>query len=394
MRSRETSSMAKSAWDGGQSARFGRAQALWSRGFGCLRLGERDAASMSCSELFGLMCCVLYQDFCRVRKPTKNCCRGSRGAHLILARRATAAHSLVGRTCGMGQETQQNNCGVNNSRSLIKGRCVSSSTSRPGWRTCQDAHICGQPQMRALLGRESRGGSGHGNNELGVLPACQRRRIRRGRAPAAQQRRPRRNRRLRAPALDAGSDRRETRGCNERQSPGCDRELAKSSDSPLRRLTRHPVDTRRTVTSRRLGPASRHDRSRNESALEIYCRGDDQRQGRAPCRRLHSVEAELCCCEGDPSIQTAKVRKARAQGPKTAGQAETVPRPSYYRPSLPPRPWTTPPATPEWVAHVLCINVIFLQRNRVYQLCLRGDRSRHASKRRRIPMPASQRRRA
>ena len=51
----------------------------------------------------------------------------------------------------------------------------------------KNGYICRQTQMCTLPGGGSRGRSGLGNNEIGVLPGCQRRRIRRGRAPAARQ---------------------------------------------------------------------------------------------------------------------------------------------------------------------------------------------------------------
>ena len=38
---------------------------------------------------------------------------------------------------------------------------------------------------------------------------------------------------------------------------------------------------------------------------------------------------------------------------------------------------TAVPATSKWVATVLCIDVLFFQRNRVYEICQRGDRHRH-----------------
>ena len=116
-----------------------------------------------------------------------------------------------------------------NSRSLIKKRCASPPTSRFGLSTSKDGYICGQTQMRTLPGGGSRG-SGRGNNEIEHTQVVK---GGRGQRPCLG-----RSRRLRTPAFDAGSDRRDTRGCSERQSPGFDRELAEVRTLRPRRLTR------------------------------------------------------------------------------------------------------------------------------------------------------------
>ena len=198
-------------------------------------------------------------------------------------------------------------------------------------------------------------------------------------------------------ALDAVSDRRDTRGCNDRQSPGFDRELGKIRTLRPRRLTRRPLDTRRIVTSQLLGPGSRHARSRIKSTLETYCRGDDQRQGRAPCqRRQHYVKAEPCCVEGDPSSQTAGSRWSAGAKDGVASRDPTrtfVQRAQFA------------PATVDDVSRQIRVGGPFslhccpLSPERQTEFTKFGEeiataRSLHASKRCRIPVPASPRRRA
>ena len=220
---------------------------------------EIPLTAVACGGFLACFCGVCFikisAEFC---KPTEICCQGPLGS-LSDSRQTEMQRSFSG-VC---------------SRSLIKRPCVSSSTSRPGWTTCKN--ICGQAKMCTLFGR--------------------------------------RNRRLRAPILDAGSDRRNARGCNERQSPEFYRVLANSRTLRPRRPTKRPYDTRRAVTSQRLGPGSRHARSHDESTLETYCRGDDQRRGRAPRqRRRHSVKAEPCCVEGDTSTQKAGSERKERRG--------------------------------------------------------------------------------
>ena len=71
-RSRDTRTMANSARDGGQFARFGRAGAFRSRGFGRLRPGERYAASMGCSDRFS-QCHEIVRTHL-LRDSTHSCC--------------------------------------------------------------------------------------------------------------------------------------------------------------------------------------------------------------------------------------------------------------------------------------------------------------------------------
>ena len=81
VRSRDTSTMTKPASDGGQSDRFRRAGALWSRGFGCLRPGECNAASTGCSDRCSRCHEIVWSHL--LRDPTRSCCgRGEFGQEL------------------------------------------------------------------------------------------------------------------------------------------------------------------------------------------------------------------------------------------------------------------------------------------------------------------------
>ena len=86
-----------------------------------------------------------------------------------------------------------------------------------------------------------------------------------------------------------------------------------------RRLNRRPLNSRRSPTSQRLGLEGRPARSCWESASGTHCRGDDQRQGRAPCRRRQSAKAVSFCGEADPPRQTAasEGQKRKDQGPQS-----------------------------------------------------------------------------
>ena len=122
------------------------------------------------------------------------------------------------------------------------------------------------------------------------------------------------------PALVAASHRRVTRGRRERQSPGFEKELAKVRTLHTRRLTRHPLDTRRTFTSQRLGLGRLQTRSRKEPALprrptsrgEHHADDDDILQRQFRVRRRRPVESN------------SRVREARGAGAKDGASRDRV----------------------------------------------------------------------
>ena len=160
-----------------------------------------------------------------------------------------------------------------------------------------------------------------------------------------------------------------------------------------RRLTRRPLDTRRTVTSQRLGPGSRHAPSRSESTLETYCRGDE----RAPCQRRHSAKADPCCVEGDPSSQTAGSERQERWGQRRRGK----PRPGRDLRTTGPacprdRGRRFPPNQSGWPMFFALMSSFSRETEFTTSASeeIATARSRHASKRRQIPMSTSPRRRA
>ena len=213
--------------------------------------------------LFGLTCCAIAD------------CRG-----VFFIKISAEFEKPTGRPCGMGREMHRSFCRVNSRSQLLdlvgvlarrrtsvdRRRCARSPEEEvrvdPGLATTRSEYT------QVVNGGGSGGGGlrrldNHAQGEIGGLE--------------------------RHPSMlgqIGGSSR-----LQRTTSPGPDRDLAKVRTLRPRRLTRRPSDTRRTVTSQRLGPGSRHARSRKESALESCCRGDDQRQGRAPCRRRrHSAK--------------------------------------------------------------------------------------------------------
>ena len=135
-----------------------------------------------------------------------------------------------------------------------------------------------------------------------------------------------------------------------------------------------------------------------ESALDTCCRGDDQRQGRAPCRRRRrSAKADSCCGEADPSNQLAGSegqersgqRRQGKLGPgrdlRNAGPARTRDHGRRF-----------PPNQSGWPMFLALMSSF--SRETEFTKFVSDEtatvRSRHTSKRRRIPMPASPRRRA
>ena len=154
-----------------------------------------------------------------------------------------------------------------------------------------------------------------------------------------------------------------------------------------RRLTRRPMDTRRTVTSQRLGRGKPPRRSQVSTNV----------RGRAPCRRRHYAKGEPCCGEGDPSSQTAGSESQERSGQIRRGK----PRPGRDLSITGPvrsldRGRRLPPKQSGWpmfFALVSCFSgeTMFTKfvGEEIATACYR-----HTSKRRRIQMPASPRRRA
>ena len=172
-----------------------------------------------------------------------------------------AAHCLIVPHCGIGRGLQRSFCRVG-SRSLFKKRCASLPISRLGWSTRKVGYICGRTQKRTLSGGGIRSGSRRGNNEIGVHPSCQRRRIRDG-------------------ALGEIGDleRQPTMLCQVYlildAAPNGSRWDLFGTLRP-RRLTRRQLDTSRSLTSLRLRRRGRPARSCRESASGTHCRGDDE----------------------------------------------------------------------------------------------------------------------
>ena len=233
--SRDTSTMANSARDGGQSARFRRAGALWNRGFGCLRLGERHAVSVGCSDrisqcheigsvsfaarshsqllqaeafrkldILHFLRGVLYQDFFRVRMLAGNCCRGSLGSSSDSRQTGDCRTlSLVGFAAWDGK------C---SGASVMSTRAVS---SRGDVSPREPLDLVGGPaKTRTAASRLSTAADQEGEGSGGSTTMLR---------AKGFERQP----------LDAGSDKRDTRCCNERQSLGFDQGAGPNSDSPL-----------------------------------------------------------------------------------------------------------------------------------------------------------------
>ena len=245
-------------------------------------------------------------------------------------------------------------------------------TSRPGWSPCKVGYLRGPTQKRTLFGGEHRSGS--------------------------NPRRIRRRRRLQRLGDHAQGEIRDFESqpamlCQAHGIPEAaandsrwdDMEFAQVRTLRPRRLTRRPFDTGRSLTGHRLGRGERHARSCKESALDIHCRDYGlQKQSRPAVKLTLQVkqEAQRSKQERKGKRRRGKLRPGRDF--RNAGPARSRDRGRRF-----------PRHHSGWPTFFALMSSFTgeTEFTKFVSEEIATALSRHNSRRRRIPMPASPRRR-